>query len=121
MVHRDVALRNVLLKLDYSLKVADFGLSRLAGDDGYYYQLRNIAMPIRYTAPEAMKVGRFSEHSECWAYGISLWELFTFSKKQPYAEECTEGYQGIMAFLTAGNRLSVPSTAPKRMYGELTL
>uniref|UniRef100_A0A914ULZ7 Protein kinase domain-containing protein n=1 Tax=Plectus sambesii TaxID=2011161 RepID=A0A914ULZ7_9BILA len=113
VVHRDVALRNVLLKSDYTLKVADFGLSRLASDDGYYCQLRNVAMPIRYTSPEAMRVCRFSEHSECWAYGVALWELFTFSKKQPYAEECSEGYHAIMAFLTAGNRLSVPSTAPK--------
>uniref|UniRef100_A0A914VWP2 Protein kinase domain-containing protein n=1 Tax=Plectus sambesii TaxID=2011161 RepID=A0A914VWP2_9BILA len=113
VVHRDVALRNVLLKSDFTLKVADFGLSRLASDDGYYYQQRNVAMPIRYTAPEAMKIGRFSEHSECWAYGIALWDLFTFSKKQPYAEECPEGYNGILAFLTAGNRLTVPSTAPK--------
>uniref|UniRef100_A0A914VHM1 Protein kinase domain-containing protein n=1 Tax=Plectus sambesii TaxID=2011161 RepID=A0A914VHM1_9BILA len=116
VVHRDVALRNVLLKSDYTLKVADFGLSRLAGDDGYYCQLRNVAMPIRSTAPEAMRVGRFSEHSECWAYGVALWELFTFSQKQPYAEECPEGYNEIMTFLTGGNRLTVPSTAPKPMY-----
>uniref|UniRef100_A0A914WCF1 Protein kinase domain-containing protein n=1 Tax=Plectus sambesii TaxID=2011161 RepID=A0A914WCF1_9BILA len=118
VVHRDVALRNVLLKSDYTLKVADFGLSRLASDDGCYFQLRNVAVPIRSTAPEAMKVGRFSEHSECWAYGVALWELFTFSKKQPYTEECPEGYNDIMAFLTAGNRLTVPSTAPKPMYVE---
>uniref|UniRef100_A0A914V1K9 Protein kinase domain-containing protein n=1 Tax=Plectus sambesii TaxID=2011161 RepID=A0A914V1K9_9BILA len=118
VVHRDVALRNVLLKSDYTLKVADFGLSRLASDDGCYYQLRNVAVPIRSTAPEAMKVGRFSEHSECWAYGVALWELFTFSKKQPYTDECPEGYNDIMAFLTAGNRLTVPSTAPKPMYVE---
>jgi serine/threonine protein kinase len=115
VVHRDVALRNVLLKADFSLKVADFGLSRMAGEDGYYYQLRNVAMPIRYTAPEAMKVGRFSEHSECWSYGVALWELFTFSERQPYAEECPEGYQGILAFLAAGRRLPIPDTVPKPM------
>ena len=42
-------------------------------------------LPVRWMAPETILYSsrRFSAASDIWAYGIVLWEIFTFGKK-PY-------------------------------------
>lgn len=118
-----MALRNVLLKSDFTLRVADFGLSRKLkeNDDAYYVWKKMTALPIRYIAPESLKSGRFSMPSEFWSFGVVVWELFTFAEKQPYSTEF-ESNQGNMQFLeflveylSSGGRLSISKTTPKRM------
>uniref|UniRef100_A0A914W8J5 Protein kinase domain-containing protein n=1 Tax=Plectus sambesii TaxID=2011161 RepID=A0A914W8J5_9BILA len=113
VIHRDVALRNVLLKADLTLRLADFGLSRRLDENGSYYQTDNAALPFRYVAPEALKSGRFSVETEYWSFGVFLWELFTLAKQQPYAEDCRDGQlRNILTFLEEGKRMRVPDTAP---------
>jgi serine/threonine protein kinase len=55
IVHRDLALRNLLVcKVDgkYTVKVSDFGLSR--STEKGYYQSDEKAIPIKWTAPEVI-------------------------------------------------------------------
>lgn len=73
MVHRDLAARNVLVDKHRRHKVADFGMSRraarasatTAGEadcDNVYYRAgpkSSTAIPIRWTAPEAIIGGRY--------------------------------------------------------------
>ena len=40
-------------------------------------------MPIRWMASECFS-GKFSEKSDVWAFGVTLWELFTLAKQLPY-------------------------------------
>lgn len=40
-------------------------------------------LPIRWMAPESITYGKFSLESDVWAYGVVLWEIFTYAK-QPY-------------------------------------
>ena len=40
-------------------------------------------LPIRWLAPEAFLYGKFSLKSDTYAYGVVLWEIFTFGL-QPY-------------------------------------
>jgi serine/threonine protein kinase len=49
IVHRDVALRNVLLRDNGTAVVADLGLAREVRDGGRYKTMD--AMPIRWSAP----------------------------------------------------------------------
>uniref|UniRef100_A0A914VET0 lysozyme n=1 Tax=Plectus sambesii TaxID=2011161 RepID=A0A914VET0_9BILA len=118
VLHRDVALRNVLLKSDFTIRVADFGLSRRFGDDGYYMQSRNVSIPYRYIAPESLRSGRFSSQSESWSFGVVLWELFTFAQHQPYAAEeyCDiKTVHDILDYLDSGKRLNVPEGTPRNI------
>lgn len=50
VVHRDLAARNVLVAEDNSAKVSDFGLAR---DENF--SLEGGKLPIKWTAPEALK------------------------------------------------------------------
>lgn len=40
-------------------------------------------IPIRWTAPEAMRYRKFSTSSDVWSYGIVLWEAMSFGER-PY-------------------------------------
>uniref|UniRef100_A0A914WGS6 Protein kinase domain-containing protein n=1 Tax=Plectus sambesii TaxID=2011161 RepID=A0A914WGS6_9BILA len=123
VMHRDIAVRNVLLKLDFTLKVADFGLSRRLkeDDDTYYVGNKGTALPIRYIAPETLKSGRFSITTEYWSFGVVVWELFTFAEKQPYSVEFDNDdssvpfYEFLVEHLSSGHRLSAPYNMPQQM------
>uniref|UniRef100_A0A914WL29 Protein kinase domain-containing protein n=1 Tax=Plectus sambesii TaxID=2011161 RepID=A0A914WL29_9BILA len=122
ILHRDSAVRNVLLKTDLTLKVADFGLSRKLreNDDGYYVGKEGTAIPILYIAPESLKSRRFAITSELWSFGVVVWELFTFAEKKPYSEldhyENNEPfYEILVQHLSSGRRLSIPNNVPRQM------
>lgn len=82
-IHRDLATRNCLVGKNNEVKIADFGMSRSLYSS-YYYRIRGRAMlPIRWMANECF-YGKFSEKTDVWAFGVTMWEIFTFAKKQPY-------------------------------------
>ncbi len=84
-IHRDLATRNCLVGEGNVVKVADFGMSRSLYSS-YYYRIRGRAMlPIRWMAYECF-YGKFTEKTDVWAFGVTMWEIFTFVKKQPYGE-----------------------------------
>ena len=122
-MHRDLAVRNVLLKLDFTLKVADFGLSRKLKEskNAYYVGKEGTALPIRYIAPESLKSSRFQISSEYWSFGVVVWELFTFAEQQPYSVEFDKDgnnvqfYDFLTEHLSSGHRLSIPNNMPQQM------
>ena len=84
-IHRDLATRNCLVGSSHEVKIADFGMSRSLYTS-YYYRIRGRAMlPIRWMANECF-YGRFTEKTDVWAFGVTMWEVFTFGMKQPYDE-----------------------------------
>ena len=84
-VHRDMATRNCLVGQDYMVKIADFGMSRSLYDDSYYRVRGKAMLPIRWMPTESF-YGQFSEKTDVWAYGVTMWEVFSLCKQQPYNE-----------------------------------
>ena len=82
-VHRDLATRNCLVGANYLVKIADFGMSRSLYSSNYYQIRGCVLLPIRWMANECF-YGQFTEKTDVWAFGVTVWEIFTFAKKQPY-------------------------------------
>jgi predicted Ser/Thr protein kinase len=85
IIHRDLAMRNVLMTQDMRAKLTDFGLSRKidAESESEYATREETMLPLKHMAPEALATGRFSKANDTWAYGVVVWTMF--SGHDPYA------------------------------------
>lgn len=91
LVHRDLAARNVLTFALTRVKIADFGLSRCIGLDENYYRSEATAstkLPIAWCAPECVNLLKFTPASDVYAFGVTLWEMFS------YGQVPWKGYSG---------------------------
>ena len=114
-VHRDLATRNVLVGKDYVVKIADFGMSQNLYS-AYYFKVKGRAiLPIRWMAYECF-FGKFSVKTDVWAFGVTLWEIFTLAKHQPYHEMADQ--QVIDSALKGKKRILMakPDNCPDEIY-----
>ncbi|CAB3401307.1 unnamed protein product [Caenorhabditis bovis] len=81
--HRDLAARNCMVHADTTVKIGDFGMARDLYYTDYYKPTGKRLMPVRWMAPESLKDGKFDSKSDCWSYGIVLYEMLTLGQ-QPY-------------------------------------
>ena len=84
-IHRDLAARNILVGVDYTVKIADFGMSQNLYSAYYYKMGGRIRLPIHWIAYECF-FGKFSVKTDVWAFGITLWKIFTLCRFQPFGE-----------------------------------
>jgi len=85
IVHRDLALRNLLAKKESNrivVKISDFGLSRILSND--HYSISDSPLPAKWSAPEVLTKSKFTPRSDSWSYGVLLYEIFTRGGN-PYA------------------------------------
>jgi len=91
------------------VKVTDYGLALLNGADtrGAVTDSNSMALPVRWLAPEALQWHRYSEGSDVWAFGVTLWEVWT-NAKVPYCER--EADADVTNFVVGeGGRLQRPA------------
>ena len=120
MVHRDLAARNVLVfEFDPAnpqrtrVKVSDFGLSISTYGRSHRTVAGNL-LPFRWMSPEALEKRRFSEASDMWAMGVTMWEIMT-GGKMPYA--FTRSDDDVAEGVCAGTlRLSRPEGCPDSLW-----
>uniref|UniRef100_A0A7N6BTE0 non-specific protein-tyrosine kinase n=1 Tax=Anabas testudineus TaxID=64144 RepID=A0A7N6BTE0_ANATE len=115
MVHRDIAVRNVLVASPECVKLGDFGLSRYV-DEQEYYKASISRLPIKWMAPESINFRRFTTASDVWMFGVCVWEIFSMAQ-QPFF--WLENGQ-VINQLESGIRLPKPQHCPPTLYSLLS-
>ena len=81
IVHRDIKPENILIATDGSVKIADFGLSRILGDESQQEGLtgtHQIMGTPRYMAPEQFEGSRSVDHrADIYSLGVVFYEMLT--------------------------------------------
>jgi L1 cell adhesion molecule len=114
MVHRDLALRNVLLQNPGYVRITDFGLAKFLDINEDEYKADGGKLPIKWLAPECIQKRIFTHKSDVWAFGVTLWELFTYGKK-PYEDDNVRAKE-VLGFLLSGERLKQPAICTIEVY-----
>ncbi|KAG2489359.1 hypothetical protein HYH03_012189 [Edaphochlamys debaryana] len=122
VLHRDLAARNILVQglSPVHVKVADFGLARVAppsgpeADEGRSAPDEpHLVVPVRWSAPEVLRSGQgWSEKSDVYSYGVTMWEIFS-NGAEPYASRSNSE---AMRAVLAGDLLPRPKNCPQPVY-----
>ncbi|KAA0195257.1 Non-specific protein-tyrosine kinase [Fasciolopsis buskii] len=112
-IHRDLAARNILVGEHNTVKVADFGLARIIDSGNETYTAKQGAQfPIKWTAPEAALLGRFTVKSDVWSFGIVIYEIVTHGQVPFPSMNNTETLQQV----DSGYRMPRPPNCPVSIY-----
>ncbi len=81
VIHRDIKPENILLAKDGSVKIADFGLSRILGNESQPESLtrtHQVMGTLRYMAPEQLEGARSVDHrADIYSLGVVFYEMLT--------------------------------------------
>ncbi|KAF3858021.1 hypothetical protein F7725_011222 [Dissostichus mawsoni] len=116
-VHRDLAARNCMVGTDLTVKIGDFGMTRDIYETDYYRKGGKGLLPVRWMAPESLKDGVFTANSDCWSFGVVLWEISTLAE-QPYQGLSNEQ---VLKFVMDGGYLDRPDNCADRIHNLMQM
>ena len=74
--------------------------------------LKIFQLPIKWTAPEALRNHMFSSKSDMWSFGVLLWEIYSFGRvpypRIPLAD--------VVKHVEKGYKMEAPEGCPKSIY-----
>nr|XP_048330743.1 putative receptor-like protein kinase At3g47110 [Ziziphus jujuba var. spinosa] len=114
VVHCDIKPSNILLDADMVAHVADFGISKMLGENAMMTQTKTLAT-IGYMAPEYGLDGIVSTKGDVYSYGVLFME--TFTGKKPTDEMFVEDLS-LRKWVKESFSLEVAEVADKELLGE---
>lgn len=83
IVHRDIKPHNIMILKDGSVKVADFGIARIASSQSTL--TREALGSVHYISPEQAKGSRVDNRADLYSLGVVMYQMLT--GKTPYDGE----------------------------------
>nr|XP_018681008.1 PREDICTED: U-box domain-containing protein 51-like isoform X2 [Musa acuminata subsp. malaccensis] len=102
IVHRDLKSANCLVDKHWTVKICDFGLSRVMKDSPM--RDNSSAGTPEWMAPELIRNESFTEKCDIFSLGVIMWELCTLNR--PW--EGIPPVQVVYAVANEGKRLDIP-------------
>ncbi|XP_054782055.1 proline-rich receptor-like protein kinase PERK1 [Prosopis cineraria] len=90
VIHSDIKAANILLNNDFEPKVADFGLAKCLSDTNTHVS-NQAAGTFGYIAPECVAIGKITEKSDVFSFGVVLLELISGREPLSKTESFTDG------------------------------
>ena len=88
IIHRDIKPDNVIITDDNVLKILDFGLAKISGQD---MTRAGVTMgTIAYMCPEQARGQAVNHQADLWSLGVVLFELF--SGERPFSGEYDQAF-----------------------------
>lgn len=103
IIHRDLKSSNLLVDKNWTVKVGDFGLSRLKRET--YLTTKTGKGTPQWMAPEVLRNEPSDEKSDVYSYGVILWEIAT--EKIPWDNLNSMQVIGAVGFMN--QRLEIPN------------
>jgi len=117
VIHRDISARNLLVDENWVVVVADLGMSTLKTTALRSGKSKDNLFPIKWMAPEAFSEGKFSEKSDSFSFGITLFEIFTESDPYPKLKNIEAGrrvkFEGLRPEIEANRKITNVPELPK--------
>lgn len=83
IIHRDIKPHNIMILKDGSVKVADFGIARIASAQNTL--TREALGSVHYISPEQAKGGRVDNRTDLYSLGVVMYQMLT--GRPPYDGE----------------------------------
>lgn len=84
IIHRDIKPDNILVVNDEEIRIADFGVALLPGDDVNAEEFKLAVGTMDYMAPEVLEGKPCDARTDLYALGVTAYELLT--GKCPFAQ-----------------------------------
>jgi serine/threonine protein kinase len=81
IIHNDIKLENILYNRHKTIKIADYGLCRIVGQESCYDGT------IDYFSPEKIAGHNYDFHFDWWAVGVLTYELLNGEGNHPYKSD----------------------------------
>ena len=107
VVHHDLKPANLLVDSHWTLKVSDFGMSRLKHNT--YLSSKSPGGTPEWMAPEVLRNDPTDERSDVYSFAVVLWELITL--KYPW-EELSSPVQIVVQVAFLHRRPKLPTWLP---------